>query len=212
MVRRTRRELRERKRLRSRRIRALLAGGLVLGVGAAATLAAWNDSEHATATFTAGRFDIVGSVDGQTFSQHPTAPGAGLQFTLPTPAGALTPGDTAYTLFSVKTVAPASMPGTVQIKANAANNSGLGAYLTYRVRTIAQLTCDATSFATGTDVPGLATGVPLTTSATGAQALAADGTAQVNYCFAVTLPAGTPNAAQGATLAASWEFAATSTR
>jgi len=195
--------------MRSRRIRALLAGGLVLGVGAAATLAAWNDSENTTATFTAGQFDIVGAVDGATFSQHPTAPGASLQFTLPTPAGAMTPGDTAYTLFSVKTATP-SMAGTVQIKANSANSAGLGAYLTYRVRTITQLPCNATNFATGTDVPGLETGRPLTANATAAQALAADGAASINYCFAVTLPAGTPNAAQGTTLRAAWEFAATS--
>ena len=70
---RTRRGLREAKRLRLRRIRAILAGGLVLGVGAAATLAAWNDSEYGAATFTAGRFDIVGSTDGTTFASHATS-------------------------------------------------------------------------------------------------------------------------------------------
>ena len=37
----TRRGMREARRVRSRRVRAVLAGGLVLGVGAAGTLAAW---------------------------------------------------------------------------------------------------------------------------------------------------------------------------
>ncbi|UWF76726.1 MULTISPECIES: SipW-dependent-type signal peptide-containing protein [Microbacterium] len=57
---RTRRGRREARRLRFRRIQALLAGGLVLGVGAAATLAAWNDTEHGSATFTAGRLGRLG--------------------------------------------------------------------------------------------------------------------------------------------------------
>src|SRR5690606_23874046 len=48
----------------SRKVRALLAGGVVLGIGAAATLAAWNDSEYAGATFTAGSFNLEGAVDG----------------------------------------------------------------------------------------------------------------------------------------------------
>ena len=42
---------------RARIWRALLAGGLVLGVGATATLAAWNDSEVATGSFAASVFD-----------------------------------------------------------------------------------------------------------------------------------------------------------
>lgn len=39
--------------LSARKVRALLAGGLVLGLGATATLAAYSDSEWATATFSA---------------------------------------------------------------------------------------------------------------------------------------------------------------
>ena len=42
-------------------IRAILAGGIVLGVGAAVTLAAWNASEFATGTFQAGTFTIEGA-------------------------------------------------------------------------------------------------------------------------------------------------------
>lgn len=57
-----------------RKVLAVLAGGLVLGVGAAITLAAWNDSEFATGTFTAGSFNLQGSTDGTTYAEHTAAP------------------------------------------------------------------------------------------------------------------------------------------
>ena len=57
----------EERGLRSRKVRAILAGGLVLGLGAAVTLAAWNDSEFAKGTFTSGSLNIQGSVDGDIF-------------------------------------------------------------------------------------------------------------------------------------------------
>lgn len=43
---------------RSVRLRALLAAGMVLGLGAVGTLAAWTDESTATATFTAGTLDL----------------------------------------------------------------------------------------------------------------------------------------------------------
>lgn len=197
-------------RLRSRRIRVLLACGLVLGIGATSTLAAWNDSEFGAATFTAGTFDIQGSTDGTTFAQHSTAGAAAtLSFSVSTVAKAMTPGDKVYALFSVKTANP-SMAGTVQLKAAATNNTGLGAYLTYSVHTIAGTTCNATTFAAGT-ATGLPTAQALTVGATGTQTLSANGADQINYCFEVTLPAGTAGAAQGTTLSANWEFAGSST-
>lgn len=197
-------------RWRSRRVRAILACGLVLGVGASTTLAAWNDSEFGGATFTAGRFDVQGSTDGSTFSQHATSTAAAtLPFSVSSVAAAMTPGDKVYALFSVKTANP-SMAGTVQLTANATNNTGLGAYLTYSVHTISQTTCNAANFATGTALTGLAAGSALTVGSTATQALSANGANQVNYCFEVTLPAGTASAAQGTTLNAVWEFTASS--
>jgi hypothetical protein len=48
-----------------------------------ATLASWNDSEFASATFAAGRFDLEGSLDnGTTYGQRNPAAGA-LTFTAP---------------------------------------------------------------------------------------------------------------------------------
>ncbi|WP_255808456.1 SipW-dependent-type signal peptide-containing protein [Leucobacter aridicollis] len=63
--------------IRSRRgwtkARALLAGGLVLGVGAAVTLAAWTDNEWVRGVFGTGTFGIEGSKDGSVFSDNPTS-------------------------------------------------------------------------------------------------------------------------------------------
>lgn len=178
----------------------------MLGVGAATTLAAWNDSEYTQATFTAGKFGIVGATDGATFTEHPSGTPATLSFQLPAVAGAMAPGNTVYALFSVKTVNP-SVAGVLQLTADANNLTGLGSHLRYTVRTATGPTCSAANPGTTVLVPA---GSTLTTAATSTQALAANGAAQVNYCFAVTLPATADNAAQGLTTTARWTFTATS--
>lgn len=186
------------------RLRAVLAGGLVFGVGATVTLAAWTDEEFASGSLTAGTFSIVGSPNGTDFSDHPSAPGASLVFSL-TP-DAMTPGTTVYALYSVKT-APTSVAGSVQFTADAANGSGLGAYLSYGVNAISGTACNSSTFGAGSVVVG--TGSALTAGAGAAIAVAAAGASVINYCFAVTLPTTTPNAAQGTALTAHWIFAAT---
>ena len=78
------REKTEHTRKRAGIVRAILAGGLVLGVGAAVTLAAWNDSEFATGTFGAGSFNLEGQETiAAGFSDHETAPGAPTAATSP---------------------------------------------------------------------------------------------------------------------------------
>ncbi|WP_341783465.1 SipW-dependent-type signal peptide-containing protein [Leucobacter ruminantium] len=192
-------------------MRALLAGALVLGVGATLTLAAWTDTEVAQGTFTASTFGIVGAAGPGTapaFSDHPSGSPAALAFTL-TP-NALSPGTTVYSRFIVKTTPTTNVTGTVTLGGATVTGSGLGTYLRYGVRTIpATSNCDATSYAAGTAV--VANGSPLTAGAASAQNLAAAGASPVAYCFAVTLPAGTENAAQGLTAAATWTLTATST-
>lgn len=198
------RDLTPERRRRFTRLRAVLAGGLVLGVGTTATLAAWTDEEHTSGSFTAGTFSIVGSANGSDFSDHPTAPGASLVFTV-TP-DAMAPGTTAFALYSVKT-ADSSVAGSVQLTADEGNANGLGSYLRYGVNTVAGTACNATTFAAGT--PVVDTGTVLTTGSTAKGALAAGGASTTNYCFAVTLPTTAPNAAQGTTLTGRWVFAAT---
>jgi len=201
----TRRSMREGKRLLSRRIRALLAGGLVFGVGATMTLAAWNDSEYGNATFTAGRFDIVGAIDGATFSSHPVGTPAALSFSAP--FSAMAPGNTVYALFSVRTANP-SVAGTLQLSVASTAGTGLGTYLRYGVRSIAGTTCNGTTYSAGTAVvPDNST---MATGGTGTQAVAANGGTTVNYCIAVTLPAATDNGAQGLTAIQTWQVAGTS--
>lgn len=200
----TRRSMREGRRSRSRRIRAVLAGGLVFGVGATMTLAAWNDSEYSSATFTAGRFDIIGAVDGATFSTHPVGTPAALTFSAP--FNAMVPGSTVYALFSVKTANP-SVAGSLQLSVASTAGTGLGTYLRYGVRTIAGTSCTAATYPAGTVV--VADNSAISTAGTGTQAVAANGGSTVNYCIAVTLPASADNGAQGLTAVQTWQILGT---
>lgn len=202
----TRTGMREARRLRSRRIRALLAGGLVLGVGATMTLAAWNDSEYATATFTAGTFDIVGAADGATFASHATA-GTAAALTFVAAPTAMAPGTTTYALYSVKTTNP-SIAGTLQWNAGTPGGTGLATHLTYGVRTISGTACNSTTYAGGTAV--VADGSALTANGTTTQSVSANGGNQVNYCVAVTLPLTAANAAQSLTMTQTWQVLGTS--
>lgn len=188
------------------KIRAILAGGLVLGVGAAITLAAWNDSEFATGTFTAGTFNLEGSAtDGTTFTDHVTAPGAPLGFTVnPT---ALSPGDTVYAPFAVRLAANTTNAATVTV--TAPSTTGTVTALTYQLIQPTAFGCAAATTGTvlvpaatavGT-VPGsvtfaLAKGTPTTSPG-----------ASVNLCFKVTAGAGLT---AGQTGTATWQFAAVS--
>lgn len=202
----TRRGVREAKRLRSRRIRAVLAGGLVLGVGATMTLAAWNDSEYATATFTAGRFDIVGAADGATFSSHATT-GTAAALTFVAAPTAMAPGTTTYALYSVKTANP-SIAGTLQWSAGTPGGTGLATYLTYGVRTISGTACNSSTYPGGTAV--VADGSALAANGATTQTVSANGGSQINYCVAVTLPLTAPNAAQSLTMSQTWQVLGTS--
>ncbi|MDN5726918.1 MAG: SipW-dependent-type signal peptide-containing protein [Propionibacteriales bacterium] len=75
----------------SRKLRAVLAGGLVLGVGAAVTLAAWSDDEFAAGQFSAGQFSLVGNTASTGLVNHDQANPATLAFE--TNPDALAPGD-----------------------------------------------------------------------------------------------------------------------
>ena len=194
------------------RARALLAGGLVLGIGATLTLAAWTDTEHATGTFATSTFGIVRTATNAAsptdFADHAAAPGATL--TLGLAAGAMSPGTTVYARFAVKTTAATNVTGKVSLSAAANAAAGLGPSLQYGVKVIpATSTCDATSYGASSTVI-VAAGSPLSTAGSNPQALATLGSAAVSYCFEVTLPTGTPNTAQGTTVTPTWTFTAVS--
>ncbi len=93
------------------RVRALLAGALVLGVGATLTLASWTDQEYAQGSFATSTFAIEGAADG-TFGDHSATP-APLLFTAT--AAAMSPGSITYSRFVVRTTAATTVAGTVQM-------------------------------------------------------------------------------------------------
>lgn len=200
-----------------RKVLAVLAGGLVLGVGVAVTLAAWNDSEFANGTFTAGSFNLEGSTDGTTYADHNVDDGdaaATLAFTLPTGVvDNMSPTDTVYAGFWVRLAAGTTVgadlvaDGTTADPAASSNTD----HLSYAIYQLAPgATCDATT-ATGTpvasgatlDAQTGATAIALTEGATAAT----PGTA-VQLCFAVTADAALE---PGLVTNATWAFTATST-
>lgn len=203
-----------------RRLRALLAGALALGIGGSVTLAAWTDSDFATGTFGASVFVTESNVTkpysaSGTWSTNDVAPGGALVFT----ATAMSPGTVVYAPFAIRGKA-ASVAGEVVLGVPSVTSSGtgsadLGAALRYRV--VRSASCDASAF-TGTPAfvvgsdgakpftQGQAAGVvnPL------AAATATLPGAPTQFCFEVTLPAGANSALQGQTATATWQFTATS--
>ncbi|GAA3070693.1 MULTISPECIES: SipW-dependent-type signal peptide-containing protein [Actinomycetes] len=188
----------------SRRIRALAASGLVLGVGASVTLASWNDSEFAGGTVSAGHFTLEGSTDGSTFRTTDAEDPHQLSFTV---ASGLTPGQRTYALFSVRTAA-GSAGGTVQLQGDDGNTGTLANAMTYGVRTISGTTCNAASFDAGTVV--VSRGTALTGDAADSQTVAADQGSEVHYCLELTLSSTAPNQVQGTSTTPLWRAVGTS--
>ncbi|MCU1634866.1 MAG: hypothetical protein JWQ68_105 [Cryobacterium sp.] len=188
--------------------RVILASALVFGVGATVTLASWNDKDVADATFTAGRFGIVGNATTapESFIDHTVTTPAALAFSLaPT---AMVPGTVTYALYSVKTIS-GGVAGNLTVSANPANAAltNLGHYLTYSVRTIAGTTCSSATFAAAGSVEVIPAGSKLDVGSVTPVAIAADG-GQINYCFQVTLPTSTIDDAQGKAVTAVWTITA----
>lgn len=191
-------------RKRFTKVRAILAGGLVLGVGAAITLAAWNDSEFATGTFAAGTFNLEGSTDGASFTDHASAPGGPLDFAV-NPSN-LSPGDTVAAPFSVRLAAGTTNNADVQINVTTADDvSGLE----YKIISVADHAA-CTAEATGSDVVSngavsAATNVGNFSLTKGTSAEAAG--EATTLCVIVSAPAVTQNQSGSVT----FEFKASST-
>lgn len=203
-----------------RKVLAVLAGGLVLGVGVAAVLAAWNDSEFATGTFTSGSFNLEGSTTGDVdlnYSDHNVDDGdtaAALAFDLPADVvDNMSPGDAVYAGFWVRLAAGTTSGadlaanGTIADDAATSNSEHLG-YAIYQLAPGA--TCDAASV-TGTPIATGATldaqtGITPIPLVQGADAATA-GTA-VQLCFVVIADAALE---QGTATTATWKFTAIST-
>lgn len=193
------------KRMRSRKTRAILAAGLVLGLGAAVTLAAWNDSEFATGTFTAGTFNLVGSTDGATFTDHASADAAAtLGFTVPT--ASLSPGDVVYAPFALELDGSTSDDALVTV--SSAATTGTITQLSYQLLQTTTFGCSSAT--TGTDLVAAGTSLASVPDApTFALAHGTSGAAgsPAFLCFKVTASAGLT---QGQIGSATWQFSAAS--
>ena len=96
------------------RVRALLAGALVLGVGATLTLAFWTDPEFATGTFSTTVFDTESSTTGippNSWASHNSAPGATMDFS----ATGMAPSVSHYAWINVRTTAATDVAGTIAL-------------------------------------------------------------------------------------------------
>jgi len=193
----------------STRIRAVLAGGLVLGLGAAMTLAAWTDQEFATGSFTAGHFNLVGSTDGITFGEHATDdPGVPAALTFSTGFDNLSKSSTVAAAFALHLDAATTVAGTGTVLSSAGSGAA-ASHLTYGVIEVPSVAA-CTPVATGTARVPAGTALGSATGATPFALGAGNGTlpgANVVLCIQVTSDA---TLAQGTTATATWQFSATS--
>jgi predicted ribosomally synthesized peptide with SipW-like signal peptide len=216
-----------------KKIFAVLAAGLVVGIGGTMTLASWTDTEWAlggngtaagvgTSTFSVDQNADNPFLAGSTFSNHSTLATANpLSFS--TGALALTPGDTVYAPVAL-TNSATSIAGALALQPAViatgvtVNDTGslLSSALHLSISAVSTAaggvppTCDAAGFALftkviQTDVTGL-----FTTHVATSETLPAAGSNVQHYCFKITLPTGSPSTLQGRTTAPVWQFVATS--
>ena len=179
----------------------------MLGIGAAVTLAAWNDSEFASGSFAAGTFDMVGSTDGTAFASHTTAPGAPLGFS--TGFNNLSPSTTVAAPFVVH-LTPATTSNATVSAFSAAGSGTAVAQLTYGIIRVASVAA-CTPAATGTTVvPAGTTMSSVTGASTFPLVKSVDNIvagADVFLCVQVTAGAGLT---QGTSATGTWQFQAVS--
>ncbi len=180
----------------------------MLGVGTMATLASWNDSEFASATFTAGKFNLEGAVDASqaTFGEHATSGAAG-SLTFTAPFNNLTPTDVVAAPFAVRLAADTT--NNARVTLNAVTTGGTVANLTYEL--VRTATAGCTTATTGTSIVAAGTAV---SSVAGAQTFdlnmgspVSNPGAPAYLCFKVTADAGLTQSQTGSV---TWQFQAVS--
>lgn len=134
-----------------RKVFAVLAGGLVLGVGAAVTLAVWNDSEFATSNFAAGAFVFQGSTDGTTWADHESSAEAA-SLTFSTGFDNLSPDDVVYAPYALQLTSASTTDAGLTAVAPVVTGD-LAGLLSFASVSTATFGCDATAFAGGAAVP-----------------------------------------------------------
>lgn len=187
------------------RVRALLALGMVLGLGTVSTLAAWTGTATATATVGAATIDVQAGSDPSGLSHN---------FTIPT-AGNWYPGMSQAFLVDIKNTQTVAF--AYSLKAGTADTTGptgLGAVLTATSSIGAKGTMSATNGVTGGIPTGSCSGgtanasTPLTGSPIGTGGTLAGG-GVLTLCVVLTLPVGAPSTLQGAGTAVTFTVGAT---
>lgn len=195
---------------RSTKIRALLSGGLVLGLGAGLTMATWTDRAFVEGSFATSGFNILALTDpaeGWVEADVDTE-AATLGFDLPL-AGELQPGSIVYAPASLRTD-DGSVAAEVEVGAATLAGGDLELFeaLTYSLAQTSQ--CDADGMmAASVAGEAIAEGLRLDVAPTPSLALAADASDQVDLCFAVRLPNYANDLSlTGSSTQARWEFTA----
>ena len=189
-----------------RKVAAVLAGGLVLGTGAVTTLAAWTDSQLASASFTAGVFKLESSANGTSWTDHTS--GAPAQLSLGTTG--MSPGVSSFGYLDVRTTDASTLGGTVLLQAatkGASDPQDMVDALEFRARALpAGQACDAAAlssvaFAEITSVPVVS----------GSQGLAPNKANTVRYCLQARMKSTAPSSIQGKSANLTWTVLGTST-
>lgn len=185
----------------------------MLGVGSFATLAAWTDTENASASFTTSVFDTESQSAGSpSYTSNTAAPGASLTFS----ASAMSPGVSYYAWWNVRTTPTTNVAGSVALTGVAATGA-LAPALQYRmVRMSAPsptATCGSAAF-TGSPVfvagaSGSYLAVTQVPASPVASPIAASG-GQLGYCLEVRVISGSASSFQGQTATVTWTLTSTS--
>ncbi|WP_418907623.1 SipW-dependent-type signal peptide-containing protein [Glutamicibacter endophyticus] len=189
---------------RSKKVRAIMAGGVVLGLGVAATLAAWNSSDFAAGTFGTGNMVLEGSTNATDFANHPESSPATLSFGIESLN--LAPGESVTAPYAVRLSSDTTVDATVVLNTEVSSpNAGLS----YTVTQSSTPDC-ANGTQTGwvgTRALATADGVQTSPLSLSQGADTAAG-APVNLCFTVSAGA-QADLTPGQTTSVVWEFAAT---
>lgn len=176
----------------SARARAIMSIGIVLGLGAVGTLAAWSDSATATSgVFTTGSIDIKLGDPAPGVDNNPNA------FSTALKNEAIVPGNVVSAPLLVRNSGTVPFNYTLSV---VASNTGIGALLNSSV--FAAATCGGTALST---VTGLGTTTLFTNFP---RSIAVGATDQL--CISVTMPSGTAVPALGATGTVTYTLLATS--
>jgi predicted ribosomally synthesized peptide with SipW-like signal peptide len=186
---------------RTGKTRAILATGIVVGLGAVGTLAAFTDTASFTSTFSTGSVDIAldGTNEGKPTPYAFTAWDSLLMIPGTEKYAPLVVNNKGTSPF-IYTMAVPTLAGTTALAQGA---TGLQAGIV----AITGTTCDAAAFAAGT--PVTATG-SLSALAIAAPRTLAPGTSET-LCFSATLPPTAPDTLSGVTVTPTFTLTAVPT-